>query len=123
MTAPSFVPIIRRMLSNLIIHIGTNDTRNSNSREILNKVLSSKSFILENFPDCKIYLSTPVLRTDDRKAILIVKHLTKNILDLNIEVADSRNLDNRGIGSRGLDLNLSGTGRLASNFVKVIKKF
>ena len=55
--------------------------------------------------------------------MLTVKQLIKHILDLKIGVVDSRNIDNRGLVSRGFHLNPSGTSRLASNFVKVIKIF
>ena len=90
------IPIIRKKLNHLIIHIGTNDARNSNSRQILKKVLSLKSFILETLPDGKSYLSTLVLPTDDEKVILSNKQLREHILDLRTDIFGNKNIDNRG---------------------------
>ena len=90
------IPIIRKKLNHLIIHIGTNDARNSNSRQILKKVLSLKSFILETLPDVKSYLSTLVLHTDDEKVILTNKQLREHILDSRTDIFGNKNIDNRG---------------------------
>lgn len=62
------IPVMQEILSNLIIQIGTKYTRYTNSREILNKI---KTFVLETLLDCKIYLYTWVLRSDNGKAMLI----------------------------------------------------
>ena len=69
------------------------------------------------------FVQCPVLHTDDEKVMFIVRQLTKHILDLKIDIVGNRNIDNRGTGSRGLHLNLSGRSRFARNFVKIIKKF
>lgn len=65
------IPVMQEILSNLIIQIGTKYTRYTNSREILNKILNLKTFVLETLLDCKIYLYTWVLRSDNGKAMLI----------------------------------------------------
>ena len=96
------IPIIRKKHSHLIIHIGTNDARNSNSRQILKKVLSLKSFILETLPDVKSYLSTLVLPTDDEKVILTNKQLREHILDSRTDIFGNKNIDNRGRSPWGL---------------------
>ena len=78
-----------------------------------------RSSSMENF----IFVQCPVLHTDDENVMLIVRQLTKHILDLKIDIVGNRNIDNRGTGSRGLHLNPSGRSRFARNFVKIIKKF
>ena len=45
--------------------------------EILDKILSLKSYVFEIIPSRKIYLSVLVLRSDDGKAIPKVKPLKK----------------------------------------------
>ena len=65
------IPVMQKILSNLIIQIETKYTRYTNSREILNKILNLKTFVLETLLDCKIYLYTWVLRSDNGKAMLI----------------------------------------------------
>ena len=64
--------------SHIIVHAGTNDAYHSTSREILNKLLNFKSFIQEKFPDCKVFILTPTLRSDNVKATLTANELTNH---------------------------------------------
>ena len=66
----------------MIIHIGTNDIPRSTSREIQDNLLNLKSLVNEKLPQCKISLSTPMLRTDNGKATLIVSQLVNHLLIL-----------------------------------------
>ena len=65
------MPLIRKKLSHLIIHAGTNDAKRFTSREILDQLLNLKKFVNEQVPDCKVIISTPTVRSDDGKAGLI----------------------------------------------------
>ena len=38
----------------------------------MNKLLNFKALIQEKLPDCKVFVSTPKLRSDNRKATLNV---------------------------------------------------
>ena len=49
----------------MIIHTGTNNASSSTSKEIQNNLLELKSLVNEKLPQCKVWLSTPTLRTDD----------------------------------------------------------
>ena len=48
--------------------------------------------VKEKLPQCKVWLSTPTLRTDNGKASLTVCQLVNHLLTLNIDVIDSRNI-------------------------------
>ena len=68
------------------------------------------------------FLSTPIIRPDNGKAMLTVTQTTKHLLRLSINVVGNRNIDSRDFGVTGLHLNLSGINSLARNFLNVIKK-
>ena len=72
------IPLLQKRPSHIIVHAGTNDAYHSTSREILNKLLNFKSFIQEKFPDCKVFILTPTLRSDNVKATLTVNELTNH---------------------------------------------
>ena len=59
-----------------------------------------KSFITDNLPKCKVVISTPTLRTDDRKAAFTVSQLTNHLL-LDIDIIDNRNINARNLGNKG----------------------
>ena len=66
-----------RVKNYLIIHTGTNDAPSSTSREIQDNLLKLKALVNEKLPQCKVWLSTPTLRTDNGKATLTVSQLSK----------------------------------------------
>ena len=55
------ISITRKKPSYIIIHAGTVDACYSKSREILDKLLSLKSFITSKLPNCHVSLSTPTI--------------------------------------------------------------
>ena len=72
------IPIIRKKPTNMIIHTGTNDTPSSTSREIQANLLKLKALVNEKLAQCKVWLSTPTLRTDNGKATLTVSQLVNH---------------------------------------------
>ena len=84
----------------------------------MNKLLNFKALIQEKLPDCKVFVSTPELRSDNRKATLNVNQLTNHQLQLNIDIAD--NIIRKHFSRNGLYLNESGSRRLAINFLERI---
>ena len=62
------IPLLHKEPSFVIIHAGTNDALYLTSRKILRNILTLKSFITDNLPNCKVVISTLTLRTDDGKA-------------------------------------------------------
>ena len=104
----------------MIIHTGTNDTPSSTSREIQDNLLKLKALVNEKLPQCKVWLSTPTLRTDNGKATLTVSQLVNHLLNLNIDVIDNRNIKSRHLS---LHLNDSGSKLCARDILGKIKLF
>ena len=118
-----FKPLLHKELSFVIIHAGTNDAPNSTSWDILNTLLTFKSFITDNLPKYKIVISLPTLRTDDWKLTLTVSQLTSHLFQLDIDIIDNRNINARNLGNKGLHLNPTGTSCLGKNILSSIKSF
>ena len=114
-------PLFKNNPESVIIHIGTNDSRKSSSRELLDKMLELKSFISSNLPTSKVIISSPVLRTDNGKAMLTLKNLNKLMKELKINIIDNDNIKEQHLGRKGLHLNGKGTSRLAMNFIEMLK--
>ena len=80
-----------------------------------------KSLVNEKLPQCKVWLLTPKLRTDDGRETLIVSQLVNRLLNLNIDVISNRNIKNTHLSRKSLHLNDSGSKLLARNFLETIK--
>ena len=117
------IPLLRKEPSFVIIHAGTNDAPYLTSRKILDNLLTLKSFITDNLPNCKVIISTLTLPSDDGKAALTLCPLTNHLLQLDINIIDDRNINARNLGNKGLHLNPTGTSRLAKNLLSFLKSF
>ena len=116
------IPLLCKEPSFVIIHTGTNNASYLTSQKISDSLLTFKSFITDNIPNCKIVIFTPTLRTDDGKAALIVRKLTNHLLQLDIDIFVNRNINAKNLGSKGLHLNPTGKSRLAKNISSSIKR-
>ena len=117
------IPIIQKKPSNIILHVGTNDAKNIPSRIILDNLLKLKALVKDSLPTCRVFLSTPTLRTDDGKAQITVRQLTKHLLQLKIDAINNNKINVRYLGGKGLSLNQSDSNLLRKNFVNAIEKF
>ena len=104
-------------LDNIILHIGTNNSMNETSREILNGILSLKNFIEKFRPKCKVIVSNIIYRSFE-KVSLTVKNINNYLDALNRDVVDNRNIGGSFLTNSGLLLNSTGYGKLAINFIK-----
>lgn len=114
-------PILKRSPTFIILHIGTNNATNQNSRTIMNNILKLKLFIETNLPSCTVIISTPVIRQDNVKANLTIIRLNSLLRQLNIPIVDNSNIDTQHLGKKGLHLSNRGTGRLALNLISHIR--
>ena len=57
-------PLLRKRPFKVIIHAGTNDSNMSNAKEIANKLLHLRKFVLSELSDCNVILSSQVNRLD-----------------------------------------------------------
>ena len=117
------IPVIQKKLSNIILHVGTNDAKNLPSRTVLDNLLKLKAIAKDSLPTCKVFILTPTLRTDDGKAQIMVSQLTKHLLQLKIDTVNNNDINIRHLGGKGLYLNQSGSKLLSKNFLNGIEKF
>ena len=55
-------PILKKQPSYIILHVGSNESNNFTSRNMVDKILGLKLFIASVLPTCKILISTPITR-------------------------------------------------------------
>ena len=110
-------PLLKKNPDNIILHVGTNNSMNETSRDILNEMLSLKNFIEKLCPTCKVIRSNLIYRSDNEKASLTVKNVNDHLDALNIEVVDNKNIGGNCLNNSGLHLNSTGYGKLAINFI------
>ena len=119
----NLVPLMRKKPSALILHVGTNNTVSDSSKVILKKINSLISYIKINNPECRIIISQPVRRRDNRKATLTLNNLNKLLTKLDVDKIDNSKFDVSCLGKCGLHLNSKGIGKFALNFIKFLKAF
>lgn len=113
-------PLLRKMPTYIILHIGCNDAQEKTSSEIFNDILRLKTHIETKLPTVEVYLSCPVIRVDSAKAGLTLCHLTRKMMTIN--AITNNNIDGTCLGKAGLHLNAKGTGRLAINFLSLMQR-
>ena len=120
------LPLLKKKPTNVILHIGSNDAPRKAADEIAEEMLNLKSFIELIVPGVKVFLSCPVLREDNKHANNTLFNLAE-ILDCmshqvaSINVIVNGNIDSSCLGWGGLHLNPKGSGRLAVNYISLMK--
>ena len=114
-------PLLKKIPSSIILHIGSNDSTSKSAYEIYDEILKLKKYIEDVLPDVTVYLSCPVIRADNITANHTLRKL-ETLLKTHENVVIHENIDGTCLGFKGLHLNAKGTGRLAQNFIKVMKK-
>ena len=104
----------------LVLHVGTNNSRNEISFQIYDKVLNLVHFVKENNPNYHVVLSSPIDRLDDGKATLTIKRLNRLLSKSSLDIIDHNNIGHSFLIMHGLHLNEHGVDKLALNFVKRI---
>ena len=113
-------PLLKKKPSHIFLHVDCNDSPNKTSSQILNELLNLKEHIETTLPTCKVFLSAPVMRLDESKAELTLKHLTCSMKALD-NIILHENIDGSCLGRMGLHLNPRGSGRLAINFLSQMR--
>ena len=117
-------PIIRRSPDELILHVGTNNVRGSDSPEDLVAGISSLvSIINEKSPNTKVTVSGLIIRKgfNLKSKIKSINNLLKLTCEANNwPFIDISNLDESCLNPRGLHLNRKGSSYLRSNFSNYI---
>ena len=94
------IPIIQKQPSNIILHVRTSDAKNLPSRTVLDNLLKLKALLKDSLPTCRVFISTPTLRTDDCKSQITLRQLTKNLLQLKIDTINNNNINVRHLGGK-----------------------
>ena len=104
------------------MHVGTNNSVNETSRDILNEILSLKNFIEKLCPTCKVIVSNLIYRSDNGKASLTAKNVNGHLHALNIDVVDKKNIGVNYLNNSGLHLNNTGYGKLTIKYMNNLSK-
>ena len=114
-------PLLKKKPSNIILHIGSNDSLDKTAQEIATEIIYLKAYIESAVPGINIFWSCPVLRTDNRNANSVLRELSQWLKFFSNNVIDNCNIDVSCIGHKGLHLNEKGSSCLAVNFISQMK--
>ena len=115
-------PYLKRPPTNIILHVGTNNSINYSSSVILNKLLSLKNFIHTELPESNVILSNIIDRSDNGIARLKISNFNKHLNSLKIDTIDNGNISSEHLNGSGLHLNRHGKGKLAMNLIKKLRE-
>ena len=115
-------PLLKKKPTNIILQIGSNDSPYKSYNEIANDMSALKTYITGILPETKVFLSCPVIRTDNRKANNTLRDLDVYLRNNISDVVINENIDVSCLGKRGLHLNPKGSGRLAMNYISLMKR-
>ena len=115
-------PLLRKKPSYIVLHIGCNDSPHKTAKQIFKEIMELKAYIESILPTVKLYLSCPLLRLDGARANLTLRQLGFEMKSLP-NVIINNNVDGSCLGKKGLHLNPKGSGRLAINFISLMRRF
>ena len=111
-------PYLKRSPTNIILHIGTNNSINDPSSVTLNKLLSLKNFIHTELSESSAILSNIIDRSDNGIARLKISNFSKHLNSLKIDIIDNGNISSELLNGSDLHLNRLEKGELAMNLIK-----
>ena len=115
------IPLLKKEPTNVILQIGSNDSPTKTCEEIRNEIANLKVFIHSILPSTRIFISCPVIRTDNKKANTTLKELDTVLRNTTKDIVINDNIDISCLGKKGLHLNPKGSGRLAMNFISLMQ--
>ena len=113
-------PLLKKVPTNIILHIGSNDSPHKSADQIYSEILNLKRYIEDVLPSVNVYLSGPVIRADNILANHTLRKL-EALLKSHGNVVKNDNIDGTCLGRKGLHLNGKGSGRLATNFISLMR--
>ena len=114
-------PLLKKKPTNIILHIGSNDAINKSDVEIIDEINNLKSHIGSILPETKVFLSCPVVRKDNIRANLTLRKVDTYFKSLPYVIKND-NIDTTCLGKMGLHLNPKGSGRLAINYISLMRR-
>ena len=118
-------PTLSRTPDCLIMHIGTNDLKNSSPSEISSSISSFGQEIRKEVPNTNLVISEVIIRNDDPSLNVKISELNKNLAQVcannNWDFITHKNILPVHLNSYGLHLNKQGSSYLAKNFINFLK--
>ena len=105
----------------VVLNVGTNDSVDSISDDILNNLSKLKRHIEKVMPFCEVIISLPTIRVDNKKANQILENLNLKLKHTKFRLLDNSNIKEFHLGKKGLHFNSHGTREIASNTISLIK--
>ena len=114
-------PLLKKKPTNIILQIGSNDAPNKTADQIFEEISNLKRYIEDILPSAKIFVSCPLVRLDNSHANLVLRQLDEKLKALPYIIKND-NLDVTCLGKKGLHLNPKGSGRLALNYISLMRR-
>ena len=108
-------PLIRRKPDEIILHIGTNNLKDSSAtpQQLAGGISNLGTQIRNSSPSTKICLSALLIRNDNSNLVTKIQDINKRVRDIcvskNWSYIDNSNVDKSCLNRRGLHLNRSGS--------------
>ena len=115
------VPLLKKKPEHIILHIGTSDAVSKTFRQILDKLLQLKQYIINTLPTCRVIVSRPTIRTDNGKAALTLSNFNKLLRQLQLDFTDNATIKEVHLGNKDLHLNKYGSNRLELKFLQKLR--
>ena len=115
-------PYLKRSATNIILHVGTNNTINDSSSVILNELLSLKDFIHTELPEPNIILSDIIDGSGNGIARLKTSNVNKHLNSLKVDAIDNSNITSEHLNGSRLHLSRYGQCKLAMNLIKKLRE-
>ena len=106
----------------IIIHVGTNDCARKISDIVLKELFDLKTYILKVLPSCKVWISLPLVRTDNNVANTVIRNLNTKIKKQCDMILENSNINERHLSRGGLHLSDFGTKVMARNIISHIRR-
>ena len=116
------LPLLKKQPTNIILHVGSNDCPFKGYQGIVNELMNLRTFIQSVVPGVKIFLSCPVIRTDNSKANRASNDLITFMKTWMDDIITHDKIDVSCLGKKGLHLNPKGSGRLATSFISLMQR-
>lgn len=120
-------PVLNKEPKEVIVHVGTNDTRHRNSSEIIQELAELHHQITQRCPKTTIVISELTCREDHadlKRKVTEVNSLLRTYCKENkIGLISHRNIDSTSLNGSKLHLNQFGTSKFAKNIISYLRDF
>ena len=118
-------PTLARAPDHLILHVGTNDVRQSTPQEITNAISMLGQQIKKELPTTNLAISEVITRNDDPSLNTKITELNTKLSQVctnnKWKIITHRNISSEHLNPYGLHLSKQGTAKLAQNFTNYLK--